>query len=165
MNKSKLNGRVNITLNQPPNPLILQDNIPIKDCTSYVNALDGGWSKSLLSETFFSKSNIQILQNNIRDGVYKLSKGQFQIAEQSCDQLKMIMRSLFLQSSLNLPNNITQQIQALNSLVLKFCIPQIYSEATSYLKYIHDASTLVVPISNPKSSYYKTKGLEYQRFF
>ena len=30
-----------------------------------------------------------------------------------------------------------------------YCIQQVYSEAQGYMKYIDDASTLVVPIAHP----------------
>jgi hypothetical protein len=59
------------------------------------------------------------------------------------------MRSVFLQNSSNLPNNIPEQIENLNKMVLNFCIQQVYSEAQGYMKYIDDASTLVVPIAHP----------------
>jgi hypothetical protein len=59
------------------------------------------------------------------------------------------MRSVFLQNSSNQINNIQQQIEELNKMVLNFCIQQVYSEAQGYMKYIDDASTLVVPIAHP----------------
>jgi hypothetical protein len=59
------------------------------------------------------------------------------------------MRSVFLQNSSNQINNIQEQIEELNKMVLNFCIQQVYSEAQGYMKYIDDASTLVVPIAHP----------------
>ena len=51
----------------------------------------------VLSDTFFSSQNIQLLQNSIRAGVYNMSNGKFTIGPQDCDTLKIIMRSIFLQ--------------------------------------------------------------------
>jgi len=63
------------------------------------------------------------------------------------------MRSTFLQSAMNLPSDITGQVQALNKLVLDYSVPQIYGEAQGYVKYKNDVSTLVVPIERPTSTY------------
>ena len=127
----------------------LYDKIPANQCTTYRNPLEGQWEDSPLSLAFFSKQNVQIIQNAIRAGVYEKSNKKYIIGAQDCDSLKIIMRSIFLQNSVNTPTHITQQINDLNIMVLNYCIPQVYSEAKSYMKYIYDASTLVVPIAHP----------------
>ena len=53
--------------------------------------------------------------------------------------LKIIMRSVFLQYSANMNDNIKEQIKALNDIVITYCVPNIYSETKGYLKYLHDA--------------------------
>ena len=63
------------------------------------------------------------------------------------------MRSVFLQNATNLPNDITAQVEALNKLVMNYCIPQVYGEAQGYVKYKNDVSTLVVPMTRPTSTY------------
>ena len=97
-------------------------------------------------------------------GVYKTSNGRFQIGYQNEDTLKIIMRSIYLQHASNLPTNITQQVEALNKLVTDYCIPQICGEATGYIKYKNDVSTLVVPIERPTSTYSNTT-LELKPWF
>ena len=59
------------------------------------------------------------------------------------------MRSVFLQNSANQPTHVTQQIEALNQMVLDYCIQQVYSEVQGYVKYISDVSTLAIPIAHP----------------
>ena len=82
--------------------------IPVDEkITNYRNALTGNLESNLLSDTFFSSGNILILQHSIMAGVYKASNGRFQIGYQNVDTLKIIMRSIFLQHSANLSNNIT----------------------------------------------------------
>jgi hypothetical protein len=158
------NGRVDIL-----GPIGLQfqlsDKIPIKQCVSFRDALTGQWTDTLLSCTFFSKENIQILQNAIRKGVYDRSNGQYVIAPQNCNELKIIMRSIFLQHANNLPCDIKNQIITLNNLVTDFAIEQVYKEAVSYIKYKIDASTMAVPISTPVNTSPKTNTLELQPFF
>lgn len=154
------NGRVNILEPCTRTQFMLYDRIPVKDCTNYQNAMVGNWDETTLSKAFFSAENIQILQNGIKAGVFKASKGQYIIGQQDCDTLKIIMRSMFLQYSANLPCDITCQISALNEKVLDYAVPQVFGEAEGYLKYKRDASTLVVPMQTPISSGYKTKTLE-----
>ena len=65
---------------------------------------------------------------------------------------------------MNLPNQITEQVTALNKIVLDYCVPQVYGEAKGYVKYKHDVSTLVVPIRRPMSTMTE-KTLEFKRWF
>ena len=75
------------------------------------------------------------------------------------------MRSVYLQNSVNQPNNITQQIIELNKIVLNYCIQQVYSEAQGYMKYLDDASTLVVPIAHPVMANNTDRELEFKTWF
>jgi hypothetical protein len=148
MNKVN-NGRVDIKTPNTSELFQMYDKIPANQCTTFRNATEGLWSENSLSNAFFSLQNIQIIQNGIRAGVYKRSNGQYLIAPQDCDSLKIIMRSVFLQNAANQPTNISEQVAQLNKMVLDYCIQQVYSEAQGYMKYINDVSTLVVPIAHP----------------
>ena len=143
------NGRVNIKSPNISNLFQMYDKIPAHQCSTFRNPTEGLWDDTTLSNLFFSKENIKIIQNGIRAGVYKKSNGNYTIGEQDCDSLKIIMRSVFLQNSSNQPQNVTQQVEELNKMVLEYCIQQVYSEAQGYVKYISDVSTLAVPIAHP----------------
>jgi hypothetical protein len=164
MNKVN-NGRVDIKTPNTSTLFQMYDKIPANQCVTFRNATEGLWSSSSLSQSFFSQQNIQIIQNGIRAGVYKRSNSQYIIAPQDCDSLKIIMRSVFLQYSANQPDNIPQQINQLNKIVLDYCIQQVYSEAQGYIKYINDASTLVVPISHPVMADNNDRQLELKSWF
>jgi hypothetical protein len=147
------NGRVDI-INKTQSPDItklfaMYDKIPANQCATLREPTIGQWDETPLSRAYFSKENIEIIQNGIRAGVYLKSNKQYTIAPQDCDSLKIIMRSIFLTHAANQPNNIAKQIEELNNLVLDYCIPRVYSEAQGYLKYLYDVSTLAVPISHP----------------
>ena len=157
------NGRVDITGYNPFARFQMHDKIS-NNSTSFRDALTGNWETSNLSSAFFSSANIRILQNGIKAGVYKKSNGRFTIADQDEDTLKIIMRSIFLQHSTNLPNNISQQVAAINKMVIDYSVPQIYGEAVSYVKYKNDVSTLVVPIDRPTSTY-ENNTLEWKKWF
>ncbi len=159
------NGRVDILGPNVMDCFHLYDRIPIADGdTYYRTAMTGNWQNSMLSRVFFSADNIRILQNGIKAGVYHKSNGRFQIADQDQDVLKMIMRSTFLQSSKNLPNNITEQVKALNNLVLGYAVPQVLGEAIGYVKYKNDASMMYTPMQRPASTYHSNT-LELKPWF
>lgn len=164
MNKVN-NGRVNIKSPDTSALFQMYDKIPANQCVTFRNATEGLWDETSLSQVYFSQQNIQIVQNGIRAGVFKRSNGQYTIGPQDCDSLKTVMRSVFLQYSANQPTNITQQIEQLNKIVLDYCIQQVYSEAQGYMKYIDDASTLVVPLAHPVMTSNNDRQLELKSWF
>ena len=150
------NGRVDIltskSASEAPdisNLFAMYDKIPANQCSTFREPTLGQWDETSLSKAYFSQNNIQIIQNGIRAGVYKKSNSQYIVAPQDCDALKIIMRSVFLQNSVNLEHDIQGQILALNQMVLDYCIHHVYSEAQGYMKYLHDVSTLAVPLATP----------------
>lgn len=151
---SNANGRVDILGDKAPNVFQLYDRVPVNNkITSYRQALTGNWENNMVSNVFFSAENIQIIQNGIRAGVYKLSNQRFLIGQQDLDTLKIIMRSIFLQHSLNDNKNVTQQVEGLNKLVINYSVPQIIGEAEGYVKFKNDVSTMAMPMDRPTSTY------------
>jgi hypothetical protein len=148
MNKMN-NGRVDIKTPSTSDLFKMYDKIPANQCVTFRNPTEGLWNDTTLSIAFFSQQNIQMLQNGIRAGVFNKSNGQYTIGQQDCDSLKIIMRSVYLQYAANQMNNISEQVTELNHIVLNYCVQQVYGEAQGYMKYINDASTLVVPIAHP----------------
>jgi hypothetical protein len=117
--------------------------------TSYTDALTGEWESSVLSRAFFSSQNIQILHNAMRAGVYARSNGKFTIPEQSTDTLKVIMRSVYIQTAKHQPMNITGQIEEMNAIVTSHCVNQLYGELVGYMNYKRDVSMLRTPMDLP----------------
>lgn len=159
------NGRVNIMGPNVDTQFAMADRIPMNKATSFRDAMTGNWYDTALSLNFFSAANICILQNGIRAGVYKRSNGQYLIGEQNQDELKIVMRSIFLQNAQNLAQDIPMQIHKLNLLVLEYAINQVYGEAEGYIKYKRDASTLVVPLAHPVMAVTNDKQLELKPWF
>ena len=92
-----------------------------------------------LSQIFFSKSNINILQNQIINKVYKLSNGEYKIGNQDEMQLFIIMRGIYLKYGLNQNNNIHTQVQVLNNNLLNYILPNLLSnikQAKQNLRFI-----------------------------
>lgn len=159
------NGRVDIITTKTNDLFQMYDKIPVHHPVSYQNPTEGLWINTPLSIHFFSADNILYLQRAIQEGVFKKSNQQFEVSFQDEDQLKIIMRSIFLQYSKNQKGNIEQQTNQLNQLVLSYSVSQVYSEAISYKKYLYDVSTMYKPIARPVLSYSSDKQLELKKWF
>tara|TARA_B100000900_G_C19965240_1_gene467469 strand:- start:2 stop:490 length:489 start_codon:yes stop_codon:yes gene_type:complete len=159
----KNNGRVNLNVPNIQDKFNMFDKIPV-DSRSYHDALTGNSYNTQLSDLYFSKENVQIIQNAIRAGVYKRSNGEHIISNQNLDTIHIIMRSIFLQNSKNLPNNITEQIKELNGLVIEEIVPKLLGEIEGYLVYRKDISEIPEPLQKPKSDNI-AKHLEFKKFF
>ena len=114
-----------------------------------VEALYGIQETSTLNQLFFSKKNMEIIQNMIRYNVYEKSEKKFVIDRQSDIELEIIMRSIYLQHSPNLPDKIKQQIEYLNNLVNDWCVEQIIPEVQQYIGYIKEIEFMPIPIDLP----------------
>jgi hypothetical protein len=112
----------------------------------YAEAVQGNFTPNNLSNTFFSCNNIDVLQDGIRYKIYKLTNEKHIIGRQSDQDLKIVMRSIYLQHSKNLNTDIIQQVKDLNTLVLDWCVKEIFSNIQQYDKYCIDVSTLPTPI-------------------
>jgi len=165
--QSLYNGRVNII--EPDNPnarFQMFERIAVKNkATPYREAFHGDWEDNVLSQVFFSSGNIQILQNGLRAGVYKMSDSKFVIPPQSIENLKTIMRAMFLQYAEFGATDITKQVERLNQIVWNYTIPSVYGECMGYMKYLQDQSSLVVPLDLPRQPDRVYKQLEQKPWF
>ena len=113
-------GLVDIANSQPMRnyPLFEEKTDPY--CFS--NSLKSIQDDTPLSRAFFSSSNVDYLQKKIQDEVFIRSSrsGQmgYRIGRQSDLQLHLIMRSIYLQNSMNLNCNIDRQLNELNQKVI-----------------------------------------------
>ena len=168
LNGSRYNGRVNIIENPDPDAVFkMHERIALKNkATSYGSALAGNdWEDNTLARVFFSAENVQILQNGLRAGVYKMSGNKIVIPPQNVDQLKIVMRSTYLQFAEHLPENIREQVERLNKIVWDYVVPTVYNEAVGYMKYMQDQSSLVMPMDRPLHHDREYKQLELNAWF
>jgi phosphopantetheine adenylyltransferase len=165
----KYNGQVNIISQPDPNAVFkMQERIAIRNkSTNYDSALSGNdFENNILAKTFFSAANIQILQNGLRAGVYHMSgEKQIVVPPQNIDNLKIIMRSTYLQHARHIPDDIRGQIETMNKYVMDYAVPTVYNEAVGYLRYLEDKSTLVVPMDRPLHTDRTYKQLELKPWF
>jgi hypothetical protein len=142
------NGRVTLT-NENIKDMKMFDNENKINNNFQVEALYGIQETSTLNQLFFSKKNMDIIQNMIRYTVYEKSEKKFVIDRQSDVELEIVMRSIYLQHSPNLPNKIKEQIQYLNKLVSDWCSEQIIPEVSQYFGYMKEIEYMPVPIDLP----------------
>jgi hypothetical protein len=162
----KYNGRINII--QPPNQTSMSFSEKIyvdNKSTDYRGALSGELENNILSSLFFSKENIQLIQNAIRVGVYEKSDGKYILPNQNENNLKNIIREIYIDHAKYDPNNITEQISSLNKMVIDHCLPIVYNESVAYEKYCFDQSTMVRPLELPKHHDRNFKQLEFNTWF
>jgi hypothetical protein len=160
------NGRIDIlnSKSSPNWPLFQQEDSGTDNYNS--EALKGIQTQSKLSCYYFSKNNIDRVQQQIRYNIWLQSNKKHIIDRQSDVELEIIMRSVYLQYSKNLDYQIEEQSNKLNSIVLNYCIPQILSEIEQYLAYKVNVSTLPKPMERPESlSSAGSKTLMLKNFF
>jgi len=162
----KQNGLVDIAILQDPDAMFkMHERVNIKNkATDYNDALNGTLEWNVLAQVYFSAENIQIIQNALRAEVYKRSEGKINVPNQNIDNLKIVMRGIYMEYAEHYPKNITAQVERLNKLVLDYAVPNVYSEAVAYFKYLIDQSTLAVPLELPIPSDRNYKSLEFRPF-
>jgi len=130
------------------------------------DAIRGNVTANPLNQAFFSPPNVQIIQNQMRKGVFDRSSGEFLIDDQSVDELMIVMRAMYLQYGKNQPDHVTEQIVELNKIVTDWCVPRILSECSMHKTYLHDIQHLPVPLQQPVHLSQKgTKSGTLDRFF
>ncbi len=179
------NGRVNLLTKGYPDYNTCK-NSTVNDSTDAHDMISRNMEHTPVSSLFFSKQNINALQQGICNKVYNDSRGKYNIGKQSETELKIIMRSTYFNS---LKNNFfiqfqnenyngsanytgydsdptVSQVRILNKAVLDWAVPQIITNIQQFEKYKQDVSMLPNPMDRPSlTSMAGTKSLEFQSFF
>ena len=165
------NGRVNFSETPSAGGMSVPDSAgfdyPTKVEANFMgDMLRGNWEPTPLSRAFFTQKNVDILQHAIRKGVYDRSGSKrYVIDNQDVDELKMIMRAIFLQYSKNNPFNVAGQIKDLNDLIVEWSVPRIMSAVDHYNYYLNDISHMPIPLSQPLNmSSAGTRSLPFQPY-
>lgn len=126
--------------------------------------LRGNLEQSPVSLAFFSPQNVKQIQEAIRRGVYEKSGSRkYVIDDQDVDEIKIIMRSMFLTYARNNEFDIQGQVNDLNRYVIEWSVPRILSEIDHYIYYLNDISHLPIPMMQPVSmSSAGTRSLPFQ---
>ena len=145
------NGRVvDITKKNYKTIPLFEGNNDKKDNFKY-EALQHVQAPSALAMLFFSKANLDRIQTELRYQVWLQSGKKYVIDKQSDIELEVIMRSIYLQFSLNQDKDFKEQITYLNKLVLDYCVPNVLSEVEQYLGYLDNVQKLPNPLPLPEN--------------
>ena len=142
MNKS---GRVYLD-NTPKAAFELFQSGHNENQVNFGNSIRSIHSESKLSQSYFSRQNVDNLQKQLINNIYKLSHGNYKIGRQSELQLQLIMRSIYLQNAKYLSCNIQRQVNELNTRVISYCVPKIISEIKQFISYKKTVNTLPRPL-------------------
>ena len=158
-------GRVNISDYSGGVPFDLHQSMGVNQNAGFNDALKNIHNDNDLSNLFFSRVNIDFLQQKIIDEIFKASRDQYRIAKQSEESLQVIMRAMYLQHSRNLPCKIKEQVKDLNRYVLDFCIQNIMTNIKQYIGYVRDVNAPRAVMENPIDTTTRANQLEYNLGF
>lgn len=119
--------------------------------TEYREAVCSVYESNATAESFFSAGNIESVQRAIEAQVLAKSGQQFR-APLNVNDTKRVMRDTYLgcaKDVLSSSDAVAAQVDYLNQKVIAHCVPVVYSEAVSYLKFLNDQNYLVVPLMLP----------------
>lgn len=127
-----------------------------------INIISRQFEVNDLTRLYFSNHNVELLQDEIRKYVYYYKN--IVISKQSYDDLKIIMRSIFILNRHKLTGykNTTSQVKYLNKLVILECSRIIIPNLEQHLTYITDIKDTLNIQSHPRSTSIKgTKSGEW----
>jgi uncharacterized sporulation protein YeaH/YhbH (DUF444 family) len=99
-----------------------------------------------LADYFFGELNVDALQEALRYSVFRASEGRVVIGRQSEEELRIVMRAVYLQHARHMAADIPGQVRELNARVLKYTVPTVHSAVAMYQRYVRDVSQLPSPM-------------------
>jgi len=152
-----LNGRINLFDNKTQTSKINNNDYRLYD-NKNLDTISRNYTGTCVSELFFSRENVDIIQQGLINYVYNKSNGKYKINKQSEQELNIIMRSIYFTNSKNLTYNIKQQLKELNREVIEWSADRIITNIQQYLDYKVNVSTLKMPMESPALT--SSKGLK-----
>lgn len=154
-------GRVDLSSTRPVLSIQQADERPTGACSFSAQARSGVHTSTPLNELFFSRENIEALQQGIRYRVWVESQGRFTIGRQNERELMIVMRSVYYQHARHSPSDIVGQVRELNGRVIEWSVPEILNNLLQYEAYKRDISQLPLPLPRaPMATMKGTRSLE-----
>lgn len=114
--------------------------------------------QTLLSQVFFSRKNVDVLQTKLRYRVYMQSGGQIIVPLQSNIALLQVMQNVYEQSKRYVaPNMVISNVHELNERVLHKTVPDVLSSARFHDYYLKDIN-LPNPVPKEHPQLMTTRG-------
>lgn len=102
-----------------------------------------------LSQIFYSDQNIELINKQLILTIFKKTNGKIRIPNQSYNDLKVVMRWVYINYARNLPFKIKEQIINLNNYVVCELVPNLISASNQYLDYLRDIDKPLEPLPPP----------------
>jgi hypothetical protein len=90
-----------------------------------------------LKQVFFSPENVKYIQEKMSYEVLMTTK-KYKIPYQNEQDLRMIMETIYFDKTRNIGYDLNEQLDELNTYIVKFCVPLIINEINVYLNYLDD---------------------------
>lgn len=165
INGANANGRVDLLSQMPTFDIPSFQRETVNNTGFAREAAGGQFALNEVSRLYFSETNIDALQHGIRYRVFVETNGRYTIGRQSDQDLKIVMRSIYLQHGKNHSSDCVAQVRVLNAKVLEWVVPEVLSNLLQYSTYRRDASTLPMPLDrSPNMSMKGTNPMELKRF-
>ena len=99
---------------------------------------------------FFDKRNVDYIQRQLQSIIQRETK-QY-IDKQDEQALRIIMRGVYLEYSVNSPDNVDGQVADLDQKVLSVIVPQVLSGIAMRVKYLQDVARLPRPLARGQNT-------------
>ena len=153
MNDNINNGRVDTLYSKNYNIYDLYRQEQRPQLNFQKEAIKGSHQDNEISAVFFSRENIDALQQGIRYAVYVKSCKKHIIDRQSDNEIKVVMRAVYYEHARHSSyEDVLTEVQRLNGIIIDFCVTRIVQEIQMYMRYKADISTLPVPLDRGEFS-------------
>lgn len=142
------------------------DEEKVPDDYIYLDIIKNFHERNPLLDLFFSRKNLNHLQELIKQMVYHQSERKYNIGRQRDNELLTIMRSIYISTPTNpyvAQENFRQEICKLNKNVLDYAVPKVLVGIQQYLGYVRDQGNTVYPPERP--SHMSSAGTRINRGF
>lgn len=129
------------------------DEAPVPDDHIYWDVIKNIEERNPLMDFFFSRKNLNHLQNLIITMIRHQSDGNYQISRQSDSELLTVMRGIYIQTP---KNNFAEgkefknEICKINKNVLDFVVPKLIVNIQAYLGFVRDNGNDPLPHAQPE---------------
>ncbi len=119
----------------------------------YLDIIKNFQERNPLMDFFFSKKNLDHIQNLVIKMILHQSDGKYNISRQSDNELLTIMRSVYISTPTNPYTDgaiFKGEICKLNKNVLDWVVPHLLVNIQQYLGYVRDHGNTVYPQARPE---------------
>lgn len=114
------------------------------------NMLKGALTSTPLSELFFSRDNVNRLQQKIKYEVFRRSQGKYLMkTNQNESDLLVVMRAVYISDALNSPYRIVHQVKLLNNKVIERIVDEMITNIKTNEEYLNQLDKPINPIPLP----------------